>query len=75
MTGKATRLVVVALVTLGFSVPIAATSRTAHAANGQCQYGQKSDGTCWDAQAKMDGQCTADFYSHTCPQPPVPPRG
>jgi hypothetical protein len=44
-------LVATMAIVLGISIPVAATGGTARAANGECAYGQKSDGTCWDAQA------------------------
>lgn len=44
-------MLAVSLVTLGFCVPVAAMSGSARAAGGKCQYGQKSDGSCWDSQA------------------------
>jgi hypothetical protein len=52
--GKAKRLIVVTLITVGISVPFAGTAASAHAAGGKCQYGQKKDGSCWDDQAKAD---------------------
>ncbi|HZS24721.1 MAG TPA: hypothetical protein VFA30_07000 [Gaiellaceae bacterium] len=52
MAGKAKRFVAVALVVGVVSIPIAATSGAAHAANGECKYGQKSDGSCWDPPAE-----------------------
>lgn len=55
MNRKAKRLLTVSLVSLALCVPGAAMSGRARAANGKCQYGQKSDGSCWDAQASARG--------------------
>jgi hypothetical protein len=45
---KVKALAATTMAALTLAVPFAAT---AHAADGQCQYGQRTDGTCWDAQA------------------------
>jgi hypothetical protein len=46
---RTSRLVVAGLSVVALAAPLAGQ---AGAAGGQCQYGQKSDGSCWDAEAK-----------------------
>jgi hypothetical protein len=48
MSAKVKRMVLAIVVLAALAVPGSA----AFAANGQCQYGQKSDGSCWDAAAQ-----------------------
>jgi hypothetical protein len=75
MSAKFKRIVLAGAVLAALAIPASA----AFAAGGQCQYGQKADGSCWDAQAQAATTAptlgsTPDHQQNLSPNGSVTPR-